>query len=154
MTLASILPAEHVLGLLPAAGKAELLSAMCRAGCARIGLDATDAARAVLGREDLGSTGIGGGIGLPHARVTGLKVPVGFFARLERPIEFAAIDGLKVDLVFLLLSPAEGAAAHLGALALIARRLRQPPVCGALRKASDPMVLWSILTDCGAGAGG
>ena len=92
-------------------------------------------------RDELGSTGIGGGVAIPHARFREVKKPFGLLVRLKRPIEFDAIDVQPVDIIFLLLLPASSQLDQLIALAAVARRLRDPDVLRKLREATNP-------TDC------
>lgn len=129
---------QGVLPSLRAADKPAVLMALAQFAVKLCGGSAVDIAARLAEREALGSTGIGHGIAVPHARIEGLAAPVGFFARLERPIDFSSIDEKKVDLVFLLLSPAGAAASHLAALASVSRRLRDPLVRGAIRGATSP----------------
>ena len=96
-------------------------------------------------REEFGSTGIGGGVAIPHARLPDLKRPYGLLAKLRPPIEFDAIDGQAVDIVFLLLLPANTENGQLGALALVARTLRPLEVLGRLRRAEDASELYSAI---------
>jgi len=137
MTLGALIAPQRVLPRLRVGDKAALLAELGRRAAAACGLAAADVTTALTARESLGSTGIGSGIGVPHARLEGIAAPVGFFARLERPIDFAAIDGKPVDLVCLLLSPAQEHGAHLAALAAISRRLRDASVAEALRRSAD-----------------
>ena len=99
----------------------------------------------MLKREGLGSTGIGGGIAIPHARLPDLQRPYGLLAKLKAPIEFDAIDGQAVDLVFVLLLPAAAESEQLGALALVARRLRPPENRARLRAAKNASELYSAI---------
>lgn len=96
-------------------------------------------------RESLGSTGMGGGIALPHAAYADLKQTFGLVARLKPPVEFEAIDGKPVDLAFLLLTPAAGEKTHLNALAAVSRRLRNRDVVERLRTASDEGAFYDAL---------
>lgn len=139
-----ILPAQ-VLADLKAADKAQVLREIGRRAAAALGLDARTVVDALAAREDMGSTGIGLGIAVPHARLAGITRSFGLFARLARPVDFAAIDGKPVDLVFLLLTPASGNTDHLAALACVARRLRDPAVARALRS-GDSEGLYQCLT--------
>jgi nitrogen PTS system EIIA component len=93
----------------------------------------------------LGSTGLGNGFALPHARIDGLNRLFGMFTRLNRPIHFDSIDGKPVDLVFLLLIPAIAGSEHLGALAAISRQLRDQQFTAELRKASNATALCKLL---------
>jgi PTS system nitrogen regulatory IIA component len=101
----------------------------------------------LLQREKLGSTGVGGGIAIPHGKLPGLDRIFGLFARLPKPIDFEALDDQPVDLVFLLLAPEGAGADHLKALARIARLFREPGVAGKLRASSDKAALYSVLTE-------
>lgn len=156
MTLDELIPPGLVLAGVRATDKAKLLAdltgrlcaGLAGAGLAEEGLaiDAAEAARALTAREALGSTGVGGGIALPHAGLARLARPVGLLARLDRPMAYEAIDGRAVDLVALLLSPAEGGS-HLHALAALSRRLRAPGIATALREAPDAAAMRTILVE-------
>jgi len=98
----------------------------------------------LLERERLGSTGFGGGIAIPHGKIEGLDRVVGVFARLANPIDFAAIDDLPVDLVFLLLSPIDAGVEHLKALARVSRRLRDKGFVAKLRGAGSDDALYAL----------
>src|SRR4029079_19450001 len=91
----------------------------------------------LLQREKLGSTGVGNGVAIPHGKLPKLSKVFGVFARLERPVDFEALDGAPVDLVFLLLAPEGAGADHLKALARVARLLRDPEVARKLRESRD-----------------
>ena len=99
----------------------------------------------LMQREKLGSTGVGNGIAIPHGKLPKLEKLFGFFARLERPIDFEAMDGQPVDLVFLLLAPEGAGADHLKALARIARLLRDQDVAKKLRASRDAQAIYSVL---------
>jgi len=101
--------------------------------------------QALKAREALGSTGVGEGIAIPHARIEGLNGFFGLFARLAKPIDFASVDGKPIDLVFLLLIPLNAASQQVSALALISRRLRNKPVLEALRGAGDRSKIYQLL---------
>ena len=96
-------------------------------------------------REKLGSTGVGNGIAIPHGKLPKLEKLVGLFARLDRPIDFEALDGQPVDLIFLLLAPEAAGADHLKALARVARLLREPDVVRKLRDSRDAEALYAVL---------
>lgn len=98
-------------------------------------------------REALGSTGFGRGVAIPHARVEGLNRPVAAFLRLDSPVAFDAADGLPVDLVFGLLSPAQAGAAHLHALAAISRMMRDERMHTALVQAPSAEALYGLLSN-------
>jgi nitrogen PTS system EIIA component len=96
-------------------------------------------------REKLGSTGVGNGIAIPHGKISKLGKLFGLFARLERAIDFEALDGQAVDLVFLLLAPEDAGADHLKALARVARLMRDPDVARKLRDSRDAEALYAVL---------
>ena len=96
-------------------------------------------------REKLGSTGVGDGVAIPHGKLSKLSKLFGLFARLERPVDFEALDGQPVDLVFLLLAPEAAGADHLKALARVARLLREPDVARKLRDCRDAEALYAVL---------
>ena len=99
----------------------------------------------LLQREKLGSTGVGNGVAIPHGKLAKLDQVFGLFARLERPVDFEALDGQPVDLIFLLLAPEGAGADHLKALARVARLLRDPEVARKLRNSQDADALYAVL---------
>ncbi len=101
--------------------------------------------QALMSREQLGSTGLGAGFALPHARVEGLWDYLGLCLRLARPIEFDAIDGKPVDLVFVLLIPIAPAMPHVTALAAVSRKFRDATVLAKLRKAETQAAAYAVL---------
>ena len=112
---------------------------------AGLGLPADQVASYLLKREDLGSTGIGRGVAIPHARLPDLQRPHGLLAKLKQPVDFDAIDGQAVDLVFVLLLPAAAEHEALGALALVARTLRSADNLARLRGAKNASELYSAI---------
>ena len=99
----------------------------------------------LMQREKLGSTAIGNGVAIPHGKMPNLGRLFGLFSRLERPIDFEALDGQPVDLIFLLLAPETAGADHLKALARVARLLREADVVSKLRESRDPDALYAVL---------
>jgi len=99
----------------------------------------------LLKREELGSTGIGKGVAIPHARLPDLQRPFGLLAKLKAPVEFDAIDGQAVDIVFVLLLPAAAENGQIGPLALVARTLRPPDNLARLRAAKTAAELYSAV---------
>src|SRR3954471_23376699 len=99
----------------------------------------------LMQREKLGSTAVGTGIAIPHGKLPTLDKLFGLFARLGRPIDFEALDGQPVDLIFLLLAPEAAGADHLKALARVARLLRDPDVVHKLRASHDAKALYAVL---------
>jgi PTS system nitrogen regulatory IIA component len=106
----------------------------------------------LVGRERLGTTGVGQGIAIPHAKFPELNRLYGLFARLEQPIDFDAVDERPVDLIFVLLAPGDAGAEHLKALALVSRLLRNQTVCAKLRGSDDASALYALLTEPAASA--
>lgn len=126
-------------------GRKQVLSEMSRMMAQALGLDPREVLEAVQERERLGSTGVGEGVAIPHARIELLKRPVGGFARLLEPADFEAIDERKADLVFMLLAPTDAGAEHLRALARAARAFRQESIRVALRQAQTSEAVLDIL---------
>ena len=98
-------------------------------------------------RESLGPTGVGHGIALPHARISGIDDVHGIFIRLDKPLDFDSVDRIPVDLVFALFAPEDAGVDHLKALALVSRTMRDSTLCAKLRANDDPATLYAILTD-------
>ncbi len=110
------------------------------------GADAALVATRLAAREKLGSTGFGGGVAIPHAKLPDLDAPVGVFIRLAQPMAFQAVDDLPVDLVFALLSPERAGSVHLKALARVSRRMRDRNFLGKLRGAGSRDALYALFT--------
>ena len=109
--------------------------------------DYSQTVEALVERESLGPTGVGGGIALPHARLEQLDKVVGAFVLLENPVEFDAIDKQPVDIVFGLFAPKSAGVEHLKALALVSRTLREQSIVAKLRSNPKPSTLYTILTE-------
>lgn len=109
--------------------------------------DYSQTVEALMERESLGPTGVGGGIALPHARLEQLDKVVGAFVLLENPVEFDAIDKQPVDIVFGLFAPKSAGVEHLKALALVSRTLREQSIVAKLRSNPKPTTLYTILTE-------
>ena len=109
--------------------------------------DYSQTVEALMERESLGPTGVGGGIALPHARLENLDKVVGAFVLLENPVEFDAIDKQPVDIVFGLFAPKSAGVEHLKALALVSRTLREQSIVAKLRSNPKPSTLYTILTE-------
>ena len=130
-----------------AADKPAILSALAGVFARAYDLKAEDVLDYLEERERLGSTGFGRGVAIPHARFPGLQRPVAALLKLEHPAEFAAADGLPVDLVFGLLSPADSGATHLHALAAVSRTVRDEAMHDALSTAPDAEALYALLAN-------
>ncbi|GGL55723.1 PTS sugar transporter subunit IIA [Wenxinia marina] len=150
MQLAELLRADGVRILGATSSKKRLFHDLGDMAAALFGLKADSVAEALMEREGLGPTGVGDGIALPHARLEGLDRVRGLFVRLEKPLEFDAVDRQPVDLVFALLAPADAGVEHLKALALVSRTMRDSHTCAKLRANSDPSTLHAILTEAPA----
>jgi PTS system nitrogen regulatory IIA component len=145
MALADLFPAEEDVLRLGPANKTELLELLATEAAERLGHSRKDILEALEGREKLGSTALGRGIALPHARMAGLDRPLAVLARLEQPIEFEARDGERVDLVFLVLWPEQNSEGFLPALSDICRSLRGSQLPRRLRKAGSAAEALSLL---------
>ena len=139
-------PADIMIGV-RASEKTRLLRQLSAQAASELGLDSNEVSEQIAKREELGSTGVGNGVALPHARLRGLKAPFGLLARLRQGIDFAAIDDRPVDIVFLLLLPETGDGAQLNALASVARVLRDPEALRRLRRASDNEALYRAIAE-------
>ena len=148
MSIQDFIPVDLVLPSLRAGTKAAILTEIARKAGAAFSLDEGLIRSALEKREALGSTGIGDGIAIPHARLDEIVRPLGLLARLRNPVDFDAVDERPVDLVVLLLLPMNPHGAQLNALASVARRLRDPDVAAALRSARDAQGLHAAM--CGA----
>jgi PTS system nitrogen regulatory IIA component len=146
MRFTDLLQPEAVFASLRVNSKKQLLQELSERAAHISHLPARQIFDAVLQRERLGSTGIGNGIAIPHAKLAKCPSIIGIFARLEKPIDFEAIDANPVDLVFLLVAPESAGADHLKALARIARVLRDPGIVAKLRAIGDPAALYAVLT--------
>jgi len=126
-------------------GKKQALQEIAAKAAALTGQSERAILEILLQREKLGSTGVGNGVAIPHGKLAKLANVFGLFARLERPIDFEALDGQPVDLIFLLLAPEGAGADHLKALARVARLLRDPEVARKLRNSPDADALYAVL---------
>ena len=135
MNIFSIIPPAHAAINYPAASKSELIQDLATRLCGAIDVDPGPCVRSLLEREALGSTGMGHGTAIPHARFDFVTEPIGFAVRLRKAVDFDAIDGRPVSLVCLLLLPASDGLAASAALAKVARRFRDPASLKGLRNA-------------------
>jgi nitrogen PTS system EIIA component len=142
MDLEDFLSPDRVVIDLRAANKAALLRELARRAAAELSIPADTVCAALLKREGLGSTGMGHGFAIPHTAVKDLRVPFGMLARLSQPLDFDAIDGQPVDLVFLLLLPEPSQGPQLNALASVARRFRDSSILQELRTAKDARTIY------------
>jgi nitrogen PTS system EIIA component len=147
MRLADLLHPQGIKVLATVTAKKRLFQELGELAAATLSLDSGEVVEALVDREAMGGTGVGQGVAFPHARLPGLARAWGLFLRLERPIDFDAVDRQPVDLFFGLLAPAGSGVEHLKALALASRTMRDPAICQKLRANSDPAALYAILTE-------
>ncbi|EBA14205.1 PTS sugar transporter subunit IIA [Roseobacter sp. CCS2] len=147
MQLGTILKADAVKSIASCTSKKRLFHDLGELAEASYDLNAVDVIDALIDREGLGPTGVGQGIALPHARMTSANGVFGLFLRLEKPLDFDAVDRQPVDLVFALIAPEDAGVDHLKALALVSRTLRDKSICTKLRANSDAGTLHTILTE-------
>ena len=143
-SLADILAPDAVIAAMAVPNKKALFQQMAVTAARLVDVDARVVADRLSDRERLGSTGFGGGVAIPHAKIDGLPNVVGLFARLGTPIDFAAVDDLPVDIVFLLLSPPDAGVEHLKALARVSRKLRDRAFVAKLRGAGSVDALYAL----------
>jgi PTS system nitrogen regulatory IIA component len=143
--LSDILTADCVDADMTAANKKGLFQQLATAAGRKTGIAAKGIASALAEREKLGSTGFGSGVAIPHGKMEGLEHVFGYFARLTAPIDFQAVDGMPVDLVFMILSPPDSGADHLKALARVSRALRDRNTLAKLRGARSRDAMFALL---------
>ncbi|MGB0659613.1 MAG: PTS sugar transporter subunit IIA [Mangrovicoccus sp.] len=147
MELSSLLIPEAVKSIGGVTSKKRLLQTIGELAADCYGLDAESVFEALQDRESIGPTGVGDGVALPHARLDDLDHVKGVFVKIERPLDFEAIDRQPVDLVFALFAPADCGVAHLKALACVSRIMRNADTCAKLRANDKPETLFTILTE-------
>lgn len=147
MTLAELIAPNAVIAALKANSKKQTLQLLAQKAADVTGLKEGTILEGLLERERLGSTGVGNGIAIPHAKLTGIDRLYGIFARLDHPVDFDSIDDHPVDLVCLLIAPEGAGADHLKALARVSRLLRDKGTCEKLRGATDADALYALLLD-------
>lgn len=147
MDIAELLKPEAVKIVSTVSSKKMLLHAISDLARQAHGLDPEATLQALQDREALGPTGVGHGVALPHARITDVDRVRGVFIRLEKPIDFSAVDRQPVDLFFGLLAPENAGVEHLKALALVSRTMRDASICAKLRANDDADTLHTIITE-------
>ena len=145
MALTDLVAPDAIIPALKVNGKKQALQELATRAAALLGQNERTIFEILVQREKLGSTGVGHGIAIPHGKLAKLGKLFGLFARLERPVDFEALDGQPVDLVFLLLAPEGAGADHLKALARVARLLRDPDTAHKLRESRDADALYAVL---------
>jgi PTS system nitrogen regulatory IIA component len=147
MGLSEFLSPDAVILNASASCKREAIALLAEKAAKLTGLAAPVIRQALMEREQLGSTGVGRGVAIPHGKIEGLGEIVGVLAKLQEPIDFEAVDDQPVDLVFVLLAPMDATAAHLKALAKVSRLLRDERIREALRGAETQEALFAIAAD-------
>ncbi len=145
MELTDLAAPESVFSNLKATSKKQLLQELSYLAAEQLSIDSRALFSALLERERLGSTGMGRGVAIPHCRLPGVDRMRGLFARLEAPVEFEAVDGEPVDLVFLLVAPEGAGSDHLKALARVSRAMRDQSFLAKLRGAKEAAALHALL---------
>jgi PTS system nitrogen regulatory IIA component len=152
MELTELLAPDCVVAKLKVSGKKQALQELARRAAAATQLPERQIFDVILERERLGTTGVGGGIAIPHGRLPKIDRIYGLFARLEQPIDFEAVDDQPVDLLFLLLAPETAGADHLKALARVSRLLRDKQVVEKLRGTESREALYALITNANGAA--
>ncbi|MBQ8662072.1 MAG: PTS sugar transporter subunit IIA [Alphaproteobacteria bacterium] len=147
MNIADIMTEKNIFIGIKSNSKREFLQELSSHAAEQTGLDERTIFDNLLERENLGSTGFGGGTALPHGRFEGLNRVYAFLAKPTAPLDFDAIDGKPVDLVFALLSPEGNGADHLTALAKLSRILKDEALCQKLRQMYKPVELFALLNN-------
>lgn len=147
MDIAELLADGAVMPALKAGSKRQVLNEFATKARDVYGLDHRVVVEGLVERERLGSTAMGGGVAIPHMRLEGIDRIHGLFARLEKPVDFEAADGMGVDLIFAIIAPEACGADHLKALAKVSRLFRNNAVCAKLRASRDATALHALLTD-------
>lgn len=145
MTLTDLVAPQAVIPSLKVNSKKQALQEIAAKASAVSECSEREIFDVLIQREKLGSTAIGNGIAIPHGKLAKLGRLVGLFARLDRPIDFDALDSQPVDLIFVLLAPEGAGADHLKALARIARMLRDHELANKLRDARDAEAIYAVL---------
>jgi PTS system nitrogen regulatory IIA component len=145
MQLGDLLDFDAITTRLSGGNKKSLLQQLANLAAQRLGITPTEILATLTEREQLGSTGFGQGVAIPHGKIEGLSRIYCLFARLSEPLDFKAIDGKPVDLVFLLLSPPDAGAEHLKALAAISRVTRHRQTLEKMRGARSRDALAAVL---------
>ena len=145
MALTDLIAPDAVIPALKVISKKQALQELAAKAATLTGQNERAILEVLMQREKLGSTAVGNGIAIPHGKLPKLEKLFGLFARLGRPVDFDALDGQPVDLIFLLLAPEGAGADHLKALARVARLLRDPDIVHKLRASQDAAALYVVL---------
>lgn len=146
MEINDIIDSTSVLADLKVNSKKQLLQELSEAGSKIIGMESQKIFETLLDREQLGSTGVGNGVAIPHGKIAGMEKIVGVFAQLNKPVSFDAVDDQPIDIAFMLLAPVGSGADHLKALSRIARLLRNQNMLASIRGSADADAIYALLT--------
>ena len=149
MKMSELIQPDRIILGLRAADKAQALGEIAKRASAHLPVESATIFAALDARERLGSTGFGRGFALPHVRIDGLQKPFNLLLRLARPIDYEAIDGKPVDILFLLLIPPDGGNEHVAALAAVSRSMRDEAILRMIRQAGSSSVLYELLVAAG-----
>ena len=152
MLISDLVTPSAVIASLKATSKKQALQELARRAAELTGEQERAIFDVLLERERLGTTGVGDGVAIPHGKLANLPRLFGLFARLDRPIDFEAIDEQPVDLIFLLLAPGGAGADHLKALACVSRLLRDRTTREKLRGSETAVALYALLVEQQASA--
>jgi PTS system nitrogen regulatory IIA component len=147
MNIADLITPQSVIANFRVGSKKQALQELAKKAASLVGQPEKLVFDVLSERERLGTTGVGLGIAIPHGKLPGLDRMTGLFARLDKPVDFEAIDNQPVDLIFLMLAPEDAGADHLKALARVSRLLRDRAVCAKLRGTDNADALYALLTD-------
>ena len=147
MNIADLITPQSVIASFRVSNKKQALQELAKKAASLVGQPEQLVYDVLSERERLGTTGVGLGIAIPHGKLPGLERMTGLFARLEKPVDFEAIDNQPVDLVFLMLAPEDAGTDHRKALARVSRLLRDRAVCAKLRGTDNADALYALLTD-------
>jgi nitrogen PTS system EIIA component len=147
MNFNDVCPIVDAITDLPLYGKKEVLRDLAHRAALVLNVEDDIVFNALLKREELGSTGVGNGVAIPHVRLEQVKKPFAILVRLREPIDFNSVDGQRVDLVCLVLLAKGNEGVQLAALASVARRLRTPRILHDLRRAPNRVVLYNVMID-------
>ncbi|MCH8917387.1 MAG: PTS IIA-like nitrogen-regulatory protein PtsN [Alphaproteobacteria bacterium] len=147
MEISDLITPSRVIPALKVTSKKQALQELSRTCSTFTGLDERVIFEVLVERERLGTTGVGGGVAIPHGKPAGLQRLYGLFARLQQPVDYDSIDEQPVDLIFLLLAPETAGADHLKALARVSRKLRDVETCEKLRGSESADALYALLSE-------
>jgi PTS system nitrogen regulatory IIA component len=144
MDIGELLTRDGIVLRSGASSKRQALHVAAEAAARVLGRDGNAIFTALMEREALGSTGLGGGVAVPHARLTGLDKVCAVFVRLDQPVAYGAVDDRPIDLMFALFASPDAGAEHLRALAAVSRALRSPELRERLRQAHTPDAIHAL----------